>query len=60
MVGTVAVVLGVLSLISSYQRSRIDELQTRLGTNTPQLIMMNSKSEFNKNNNEGLKNLRIQ
>ena len=60
MVGIVVVVLGVLSLISSDQRSRIDELQTRLGTNTPQLIMMNSKSEFNKNNNEGLKNLRIQ
>ena len=60
MVGTVAVVLGVLSLISSDQRSRIDELQTRLGTNTPQLIMMNSKLEFNKNNNESLKNPRIQ
>ena len=60
MVGTVAVVLGVPSLISSDQRSRIEELQTRPGTNTPQLIMMNSKSEFNKNNNEGLKNPRIQ
>ena len=60
MVRTVAVVLGVLSLISSDQRSRIDELQTRPGTNTPKLIMMNSKSEFNKNNNESLKNPRIQ
>ena len=56
MVGTE--VLEVLSLISSNQRLGTDELQTRSRTDTPQPIMMNSKLEFNKNNNESFKILR--
>ena len=51
-------VLDVLSLISSNQRLRTNELQTRSRTDTLQPRMMNSKPEFNKNNNESFKILR--
>ena len=51
-------VLDVLSLISSNQRLRTNELQTRSRTDTLQPRMMNSKLEFNKNNNESFKILR--